>query len=89
MVGRNAEKPAKEKIPATMAPMISNARPNSSRSLKIFGRRVMTIILHEDHFGMMAARKPGHFEIVVGSIFRCSATISGGECTSQSDNDIS
>ena len=88
MVGRNAENPPKKNVPATMPSMIA-ARPNSSRNLKVFARKVMTIILHEYHFGMMAALKPGHFEIVVGSMFKCSATISGGECTSQSDNDIS
>jgi hypothetical protein len=42
-----------------------------------------------DHLGMISGRSPGHFEIVASSTFKCWATISGGECVSQSDNDTS
>ena len=42
-----------------------------------------------DHPGRISRPSSGHSEIVAGSMFKCSAIISGGECLSQSDNEIS
>src|ERR1700682_4298055 len=41
------------------------------------------------HSGMTPALNPGHFETTAGSIFKCSDTISAGECLSHSDKENS
>ena len=41
------------------------------------------------HSGMTPALNPGHLETTVGSTFKCSDTISAGECLSHSDKENS
>ena len=68
-------------------------RPNPTRLKLLTGIRAPAALNAghgcPTHSGMTAALNPGHFETTAGSTFKCSDTISAGECLSHSDKENS
>ncbi len=78
--------------PPTRWPARAAVRGRHATAVGKFGTSISAKAMartRSDHPGRISGPSSGHSEIVAGSMFKCSATISGGECLSQSDNEIS